>query len=284
MAYASLADVRSELKATSTTDDNIALLNLTMASKRIDSEMKSRRPYFAPYLETRTFVLNANNINTYWNLLYMRMPVLSLSSVTLNGTSITALVELYPPYADPYNMYGLRLTDPSLTWWSYCTTVRTPYTVAVTGVWGWNSNYAQAWQSVDTITTIGGINASATSFTVSDVDGANLDGFTPRLSAGNLIQLENEWLDVLATNVTTNTVTVRRGVNGSTASAHALGTAVQVYQVEDDIRRVTARQAGMMYARRGAYDATNITDIGTQVYPSDLLAELRGVLNNYDYA
>jgi hypothetical protein len=136
---------------------------------------------------------------------------------------------------------------------------------------------------VDTITTVGGINASVTTFTVSDVDGLSLDGLSPRLSAGNLIRVESEFMDVLSTTVPSNTVTVKRGVNGSTAAVHAQGVNVEVWQVEDTIRRVTARQAAMMYARRGAYDNINITDLAVQQYPSDLLSEMRGVLTTYVY-
>jgi len=78
------------------------------------------------------------------------------------------------------------------------------------GVWGYNSDYLQAWQAVDVITVVG-INSSVTSFTVADVDGVDVYGVTPRISAGNYVLIDSEVMLVTATNTTTNTVTVKRG-------------------------------------------------------------------------
>jgi len=50
------------------------------------------------------------------------------------------------------------------------------------------------------------------------------------------------------------------------------------------VRRVTARQAGLLYARRGAYEQQTITDVGVITYPADLLSELRGVLQGFQFA
>ena len=115
------------------------------------------------------------------------------------------------------------------------------------------------------------------------MDGANPRGYSPRISAGNLLLIDDEYLEVTATNTTTNVVTVIRGANGSTAATHLIAAPVSVWQVEDNIKRVTARQAGLLYARRGAFETANITEIGIIQYPVDLLAELRGVLQGYSY-
>lgn len=64
------------------------------------------------------------------------------------------------------------------------------------------------------------INATATSFAYRDrVDGAGNNGF----AIGDTLQLENE--QAIVTAVASNTLTVTRGVNGSTAVAHTAGTA-----------------------------------------------------------
>ena len=39
----------------------------------------------------------------------------------------------------------------------------------------------------------------------------------------------------------------------------------------------------MLYARRGAYEQQTITDVGVVTYPADLVAELRGVLQGYQF-
>jgi len=156
-----------------------------------------------------------------------------------------------------------------------------PLTTIVYGVWGYHRRYASAWLAVDAIAA--GINATVTALTVADVDGLNVQGYGPRISAGNLLKIDSEYLEVTATNITTNVVTVIRGANGSTAAAHLIAAPVSVWQVEDNIKRVTARQAGLLYARRGAFETANITEIGIIQYPVDLLAELRGVVQGYGY-
>jgi hypothetical protein len=90
---------------------------------------------------------------------------------------------------------------------------------------------------------------------------------------------------VLAVDIQNNIVTVARAVLGTTAAAHTSTTAVYVYQVEDAIRRVTARQVGMLNSRRGAYNNSQ-TDMSTGInvtYTRDLLDELNAVLDEYQY-
>jgi hypothetical protein len=221
-------------------------------------------------------------VSSLYNTLQFPDPLLAFTSATIEGTDVTANVQAYPANQIPAHM--LRMND-STFWGNYCTTSNfsTPSRVIITGVWGFNADYANAWASVDTITTVGGINASVTSFTVADVDGQDLDGFTPRISAGNYLKIDNEVMQVNATDTTTNTVTVRRGMLGTTATAHDAGDSVSVYQVDSTIDRVTARQSGLLYARRGAYTSETTPEGGTISFPSDLQYELTNVLKEYQY-
>jgi hypothetical protein len=281
--YCTLADVRSELNADSTVDDQKVMRGVRQLSRRIDTMFRNQN-LFVPVIQTRRIALSNININSWERTLILRSPqqgvapLLLLTGVTINSTALVigTSVQAYPqPYA-PY--YQLQLIgDCALSWYDYCNvTLPGPRFASVAGVWGYNMDYANAWLAVDDLSA--GINASVTTLTVADVDGDNPYGEAPRISAGNVIQIDTEWMDVIATNITTNTVTVVRGVNGSTAAAHLVDAPVSVYLVDESIRRI-CRQAAFQYSRIGAFDTSRISDFSTLQFPEDFLQEVKDLLN-----
>jgi hypothetical protein len=279
-SYCTLAAAKAEIKASNTTDDAKVRRFLLQMSQRIDELMGSiRRPYFAPYLEQREFMLTSDRIDSASNTFWLRKPLLAFSEVLRQSTNVTGQAALYSTHNGVADM--LRLTPGTYTWSVVDGSL--PPKVYVTGTWGWNADYTHAWESVDTVANVGGINASVTSITVTDADGADLDGFTPRFSPGHLIQIGSEWMDVTAVNTTTNILTVRRGVNGSTAATHSSGAVIATYRVDDRIQRVIARQAAMLHARLGAFQVETLDGVGVVTYPQDLLAELRMTLQEFMY-
>jgi hypothetical protein len=282
--YCTLQDAKNEIKADKTVDDNKVLTYIRQVSNRIDSTMGSRRrPFFAPYTETRRRNISAYRIDSYNNTFYLGYHILSFSAVVRGGETITSNCELYAP--DNLIATRLRITNQATTWYKDCSSTcdYPPTVVQVTGEWGWHEDYDNAFDSVDTVQDAGGINASVTSITVADADGVNLDNETPRFSAGNLIKIGSELMDVVATNTTTNVLTVRRARNGTTAAAHALNAAISVYSVDEVVNRVAARQAALLYARKGAFQVEAVDGVGVVSYPQDLLTELRAVLTEFQY-
>lgn len=277
MAYCTLADAKATMRADSTLDDALLLSLIGQVSARIDLLMSTNTPYFQPYTDALEFEVVAQRVDSGRNafILPPGSPLLALTSVLLNGAAVTA--SAHPATRSPISM--IRRTDGG-SWYENGTD--DPPTVVITGVWGYHRRYAQAWPVEALAAAV--ISTTATAITVADVDGSNPDGFTPRISAGNLIGIDNELLEVTATNTVTNAVTVRRGMNGTTAATHLIAAPVSVWQTDDNVRRVTARQAGLLYARRGAYEQQTITDVGVITYPADLLSELRGVLQGFQFA
>lgn len=275
--YASLADVRAELNAENTVDDADIMRGLLQVSRRIDQKLKRKLP-FAPYREARRFAITGSVINSIDGTLLFNMPLLSLTGVSAGSTTLTVgtNVQAYPVDSVPY--YQLQLMgDAWYSWYrAYCSDVRGPQFATITGIWGYHSDYANAWQDVDALTE--GINDSVTTLTVADVDGVSPWGDEPRISAGHLLQIDDEWMDVIATDTDDNTVTVIRGVNGSTAAAHEADATVSVFQVEDAIKRAVVRQVAFQYARRGAFDTVRYGEISIQAFPKDLLDEYNGLL------
>jgi hypothetical protein len=276
--YCTLADAKASMNATDTVDDALLMTLIAQASARIDLLAASPTPFFQPYLEQREFEIRYDNVDSGRNVFILPSgeTLLSIDTISLGATTLSA-VEAYPSLRVPIKM--IRRTD-GCSWYDNGTD--DPLTIIVYGVWGYHRAYVRAWRVVDALAAAI-ISTSATTFTVADVDGADEYGFAPRISAGNLIKIDSEIMEVIATTVATNTVTVRRGANGTTAATHLIAAPVSTWQTEDTIRRVTARQAGMLYARRGAYEQQMITDVGVITYPADLLAELRGVLQGYQY-
>jgi hypothetical protein len=284
--YATLADVKGELLAENTTDDKDVMRLIRQFSRRIDTMFMSNVALFAPFIATRKVGLGWHNINSGDRSLFLRTlkgvitPLLTLTGAAFGGNSLVVgtTVQAYPDSDSPYFQIQL-IGDAWSSWYSaYCSGVWGTQNATVTGVWGYNADYANAWLAVDAVTTTAITTTTATTFTVADVDGDNPLGESPRISAGNIIQIGTEWMDVIATNITTNTVTVRRGVNGSTAATHAIADVVSVYLVDENIRRAVTRQVAFLYARKGAFDTVRISDFSTVTFPKDILDEVNNLL------
>ena len=280
--YATLAELKAVMNSDAVAQDAKLLSALRVASRRVDMEMGSKRAYFEPVLEVRAVPVRATTTAQYGRNLRLPFPLLAYTSAVVFGsqtpTEQTAISNgaIYPYGAAP--AWELTITGASNGWYI------APDTFAlITGVWGYHRDYANAWVSVDTLAAAI-VSTTATSLTVADVDGVDEYGQTPRLSTGNLIKVDSEYLEITATNTTTNVVTVRRGQNGSTAATHLIAAPVSVWRPEDMIRRAVARQAGLMVARQGAYTTVSVEATGTEVrYPVDLLVELRAALQEFSY-
>lgn len=280
MLYCTLDEAKLELDTTNTADDDQLRSYIRSVSRRIDLLMsprqRSNRPYFGPYDESLQWLVRGGRVATWEYTFTLGAPLLALSTLVLGGTAVTN-VQGFPQGFTPY--YKLRLTDWT-SWYDYCVSDGSPAYAVVTGTWGYHSDYANAWQAVDTLQA--NINASVTSLTVADVDGDDPFGISPRISAGQLLKIGTEYLEVTATNTTTNVVTVIRGVNGSTAAAHTAGDTVSRWLVEEPIRHVTMRQAALLYARKGQFQS-EITALGIRQFPPDLMTEMARVLGEYQY-
>lgn len=283
MAYATLADAHIEIKVSEddATEDVAILRMLDVASNRIAALWGHP---FEPYRRTLPVRIEPQRIQSVERLFKVDKWFLTLNSVTVYNTALTvgtqveAYINGYPPYR------ALRLKDTANDW--YYTWADRDYAplVLIGADWGYHPRYSlDAWQdSGDSVQDGGGINATVTTVTVTDADGTDWANRTPRFSAGQLIRIDTEWLRVMATDTTANTLTVRRGENGSTAAVHANAAQIDSYYPPDDVRQVVARQAGLLYKRRGAYDIPQ-GDFGGAAYPRDLEVMLLDVLQAYTY-
>lgn len=277
-----------EADATNTTDAAEADLYaaLLAVSRRVDTIMstRKRRPAYHPYDEALDVEIAPHQVDSTRNTLLLDTPLLALSSVTLGSATLVVDtdVEVWPSTLHP-PFDRLRLTSWTRGWYDYPTTNGAPLTARITGTWGYHPDYATAWQAVDTVQD-DPLSDSATTLTVSDVDGADTDGRTPRIGRGDLLRLESEYLAVTGVDTDTNTATVKRGVNGTTAASHASGTSVEVWTIDEPLQRAVARQAAFQVVRQGSYTTTEVSGLGTEVrFPQDMLKELANVLRGYQW-
>jgi len=278
--YCTLDFAKSELDTSGTSktlDDAQIVRYIEDTSQRIDGILQpirryKKRPFFAPYIESRSVVVYPHNVNTYDGILNLNMFLLSLTSILAGAEDVSSQVIAYPAGFAPY--YQLQITTTNYTWYTLeqSPTVSRlhPNPLTITGIWGWHDDWANAW--IDTSTLNGNVNSSATTIDVKAGEGS-------LFSVGHMLQIDSEYMEV--TGISTDKLTVTRGFNGSTAAAHLDKAVVSVLDIPDDIQRITARHASALYERQGAFEAQQLTQVGVVQYPQDLLMEMENTLNTY---
>lgn len=142
-------------------------------------------------------------------------------------------------------------------------------TLTIDGIFGYSDkSYADSW--LDT-TTLNGAIADATTTSVTVTDASDIETLS-------YIRIDSEFMQVQS--ISTNTLTVTRGVNGSTAIAHDDSTQVDVWQVPEGISLGCTRLASYLYMSRKSESSTVTFQDGTVAginYPSIV----KGSLSHY---
>jgi hypothetical protein len=279
--YCTLAQARAEIKATDQTDDTLVMGYIRTVSRRLDRILdRLERPYFEPSIELRSFLVLPEDVDSAINGLYLADPLLEVTSISRSGVSLTFGTDvLAHPSTTRRPFRVLRLSGFSRSWYD-TVSENYPYPlVDIDGTWGYHDDYARAWQSATTLAA--NATSSATTITLTAVVGSGYSEVFP-ISGGHLLKIDSEFIRVLSVNTSNQVVTVVRGANGSTAASHTSGATVSVWDTPIDVRHETARQVGLLYTRRGAFDQVAQNEIGTVVsYPQDLLRSLEAVAYSY---
>lgn len=116
--------------------------------------------------------------------------------------------------------------------------------VRVTGMWCHHPAPDLAFRaSSDALT--GSISAAAATIDVVSASSADLWGDTPRFTSGQLICVDSELLRV--TQVSGNTLSVRRGQNGTSAASHTAGAGIFVFVPGFAVEALGLRLAAWLY-------------------------------------
>lgn len=119
--------------------------------------------------------------------------------------------------------------------------------ISVSGLWGWHDDWARAWRGSSDSVQNNPLSAGATVLNVLDADGPDSFAEAPRFQVGQLLRLEAEYVRVLAVNPAANTLSILRGVNGTTAAAHAVHTPLDIYQPPHDAELLCLRLAMWLF-------------------------------------
>lgn len=268
--YSTLDQAKQELSAETNADNADILDYLEKVSTRVDALMSTQqRPYFAPYQEQKRLRLNSTQIVDGGTTFKCLFPLQSFSEVLLGATDHTSDMEV-----DFENQGALRWTGSTGNFANLLAANTPGARLNITGVWGFSLDYANAWLDSGDSVQDNPLAVGATTLTVSD---------SSLFAEGQLLQIESEWLLVAAI-ASDTTLTVVRGVHGTAAAEHANATAIDIFNVNETVQRLVARQAALWYARKGAFQQQTFDGVGVVSYPPDLLTELENALRELTYA
>lgn len=137
--------------------------------------------------------------------------------------------------------------------------------ISLAGRWG----YGGYWDDLGT-TLSAGLNASATTCTLT-ADGPQ---------AEMLVQIDSEYLLITAYNTSTNTATVKRGFNGSTAATHSSGAALSYFVVDEVINDMVGRLVAWKIEQSASPLSGQVVigdfsyPVNTDGLPKDVITEL----------
>lgn len=154
---------------------------------------------------------------------------------------------------------------------------------AVTGIWGYHEDWSNAWDNSQDTTENDPLTATGTSITVNDADGADRYGQEPRFKEFQLLKIEDEYAYVTGVNATGDTLTVIRGVNGTTAAAHAQNTVIYIYKPMPNIVQATKEIAKYLYLHKDSSDGdvTMFPEAGAVTVPQGLPITVKWAVEAY---
>ncbi len=266
VSYATLAQLRREVKADVTTDDAVILDLGRRMTSAIDEYLRSnfRETVFIPRRVTKYYDARRGA------RLELDADFVALTSVVDGeAVSLVANTDYYALPRGETPITALHRFDGS--YWSAYSGDTPVAQIAITGDLCYRKYYSEAW--VNTGTTAEALDDSETGVDVTDGT-----AFSP----GQLIRVESEWMTV--DSISTNTLTVTRGARGSTAASHLTGLAVAVFHPEPSIVQACCRWAGLVFKRRGAFEQTNFDGTATVQFPPSIPEEVRDLLRHGAWA
>jgi hypothetical protein len=240
--YATLADLRRYLGLTSaqTGDDDLLLTLLGAASRLIEG---CARRQFYPARQTRAYTVGDPA------MLLLHGDLLDLHSlINGDGTTIAAAAYHLEPAGEAVKS-SILLDRAQAVFTHDGDPVDA---VSVEGTWGYHPGWPDAWMESGDSVQDDPLAASATALAVTDADAPGPTGYGARFAVGQLIRIEDEYLHVLAVNAVTNTLTVARGANGTTAISHNQDTDIAIYRPPEDVRQACVRVASWLYKQKDA--------------------------------
>ncbi len=213
------------LDATDTGDDDRLLDAIKAAIAAIERETGRR---FTPYQASIPHSIDLHDSSE----IILRGDLLQVEAVTHGSSQSVSLNDIahLPPGSDaPAGV--LRLINGE----GFVYDESPINAVTVTGIWGWHDDWPQAWISSGDRVSDETLSASSQHIYVSDADGPDIQGQSPRFQVGGLIRIDREYMRILSVDTAADSIAVLRGVNGSQAAAHAINAPIDCYEPPEDV-------------------------------------------------
>ncbi len=256
----------SDIVTDKTTADDIFKKYILRAGKVFSSLAGTE---IAPYKATKYY----NHPYPYTNKLHLGDNLLELISIYTEGgdreisTSDVILLCGMDTNSTPYDTIEIKTTSLSPFFEAGDATQNSNI---VTGVWGWHDDLSTMWMnSQDTV-----LSSTSNTIVVNDADGLNLN-FETRFEVFQLCKVVQgtSFEYFIINSISSNTLNVIRGVNGTTAltltGGEVIYTFVPPYEIEQAIRRLVAWYYRQKDSSRADLDRPVITNVGV-VMPSHL--------------
>lgn len=264
----------TDIGADNVADDDVLQLLIGAASSLV--EQYTGRS-FVPLWQTRRFDAHGDHITT--TTLNVDRDLLEVSVLTNgDGVEIAPADYLLVPY-DDYPKHAVSLRGTSIVTFTWEDDWRAA--ISAQGVWGYHEDWTHAW--VDTLDTVQNnpLTAQATAITVANADGVDARGIAPRFEVLGYYRIENEVVQARSVNSVTNTLTVLRGVLGTTAVQHAQNTAISRYLVMGDIELAAQALTTWLYRNKDKMGERYQFLDGTQLVLNEAPKHIALTLNGY---
>jgi len=236
-SYCNIADIKGVLGITSTTDDTVMRKIAESASRSIDQ-------YCNRHFYTQTATRYFDGAVRLWlpDLLSINASGLKTDEdgdATFENTFATTDYILYGHGIEdtlnvlPYTRLEINLNGD---YGSFASGVKKG--VQIAGIWGYGDGISATPYIVDT-TTSEALDTSETGVDVTSVT---------NLSAGQVILADSEQMYIYS--ISTLTLTVERGVNGTTSATHDTAKSIYIYQYSSDIRQACIDLSVAQYEMR----------------------------------
>lgn len=268
-----------------TKDDGLLLKFAIQASRMFDTFatngiMPKRR--FYPTLATKDFDHPSDHpavLRLYDDLLAVTTLTTKNGATTISSSDYNLKTANGTYNQTPYRQVKLRI-DGTTTAFEFDGTPDAANQII--GFWGYHADWANAWEDSGDTVQDNPLSSSGTTLLVTDVDGDDINGIPNRFKLQQLLQIQDEILWITDTNITDNTLTVRRGMNGTTAASHVQNTTISVFKPMDDVVEAMQTLTAHLYRRRddiGTSAERPVTGAQGQILlPSTLPEEVKKIL------
>ncbi len=268
-AYATLAMLKSDLSigSTDTTDDAMLLRRLEAASRAIEESDYGCGRHFSVRSATRTFTAEHTDrlLLPYDLLSIMTLKTDEDADWDYDYTWATTDYHLTPFNEFPKTEIIVKSSG------RYAFSLQEEG-IQLAGLWGYGDGESATPYEDSGTTTNEELDISETVVTLTS--GA-------AVAVGQTIKVESE--DMYITSISSNDVTVKRGVNGTTAATHATAKVVYIYRYPDHIREATLRLASRLAKLKDApFGIVGAADMGTSlIMRSD--PDIMSLISSYRY-